>query len=143
MNEVSVKLLKEVNSGFKNATDSFGQVREFVKDETLLALIDDYSQKHAEIGDQCHQMLNDQGEDEKDPPSVAKAVMRFTTEVKMMVDGDDSHAADLLADGCYLGIKSLINYIRQYKEAGQQELSLASRLIGLEFELYRKLMAYL
>ena len=99
MNEDSVKLLKEVNSGCKNATDSFGQVRELVKDETLLALIDDYSQKHAEIGDQCHQMLNDQGEDEKDPPSVAKAVMRFTTEVKMMVDGDDSHAADLLQYG--------------------------------------------
>lgn len=143
MNEDGIKLLKEVNSGCKNATDSFGQVKEFVKDETLMALIDDYNEKHVKIGDECHQLLNDSGKDEKDPPSVAKAMMWFTTEVKMLMDSDDSHIAELLADGCNMGIKSLSRYIRQYREAGQQELSLASRLIGLEFELYRKLMAFL
>ena len=122
MHEEGIKLLKEVNSGCKNATDSFGQVREFVKDETL---------------------LNDQGKDEKDPPSVAKAMMWVTTEVKMLVDDDDSHIAELLADGCNMGIKSLSRYIRQYKKAGQRELALAGSLIDLEFELYKKLMAYL
>ena len=143
MNEDSVKLLKAVNSGCKNATDSFGQVREFVKDETLLALIDDYSQKHAEIGDQCHQMLNDQGEDEKDPPSVAKAVMRFTTEVKMMVDGDDSHAADLLADGCNMGIKSLNRYLNQYEGAENSAKKTCKELISIEEQLCEDLKCYL
>ncbi len=143
MHEEGIKLLKEVNSGCKNATDSFGQVREFVKDETLLALIDAYNEKHVKIGDECHQLLNDQGKDEKDPPSVAKAMMWVTTEVKMLVDDDDSHIAELLADGCNMGIKSLSRYIRQYKKAGQRELALAGSLIDLEFELYKKLMAYL
>ena len=42
-----------------------------------------------------------------------------------------------------MGIKSLSRYIRQYKKAGQRELALAGSLIDLEFELYKKLMAYL
>lgn len=143
MNEDSIKLLKEINSGCKNATDSFGQVLEFVKDSKLAQLIKNYNEEHVKIGDECHQMLNDNGKDEKDPPTMAKAMMWFTTEVKMMVDDDDSHIADLLANGCHMGIKSVSKYLNQYKKAGQDEVSLAGKLIRLEMELYKQLMEFI
>lgn len=143
MNEDSVRLLKEVNAGCKNATDSFGQVMDFVKDEKLKVLIDKYNKKHVKIGDQCHQMLNDHGMDEKDPPTMAKAMMWFTTEVKMLIDDDDSRIAKLLADGCNMGIQSLNKYMNEYEQAGQEETELASRLVDIETELYDKLMPFM
>ncbi len=143
MNEDSIKLLREVNSGCKNATDSFGQVMEFIKDNGMLAMVKEYNEKHVKIGDTCHQLLNENGENEKDPSSIAKAFMWFTTEVKMMVDDDDSHIAELLADGCNMGMKSLSRYIRQYEKAGQKEKELARHLIQIEMELYEKLLNYL
>ncbi len=143
MNEDSIRLLREVNAGCKNATDSFGQVMEFIRSDGLLDMVKEYNEKHVKIGDTCHQLLNESGEDEKDPSSIAKAFMWFTTEVKMMMDDDDSHIAELLADGCNMGIKSLSRYVRQYEKAGQEEKDLARRLIELEMELYRKLLCYL
>lgn len=143
MNEDGIKLLKEVNSGCKNATDSFEQVMDFVKDQELKALIENYDKKHIKIGDECHQLLNDNGKDEKDPPTMAKAMMWFTTEVKMLMDDGDGHIAELLADGCNMGIKSLNKYLNQYKKAGQEEVDLASRLIDIESELYDKLMPFM
>ena len=143
MNEDSIRLLREVNEGCRNAVNSFSQVMEFIKDDDLREIAADYKKRHAAIGTRCHSLLGRAHEEEKDPPSVAKAVMWFTTEVRMMIDDDDSHAADLLADGCNMGIKSLSRYLRQYPDAGQEARSLAGTLIELEMELYKKLLAFL
>ena len=143
MNEDSIRLLREINAGCKNATNSFEQVIEFVKDCELKELIQEYEKEHALIGDIAHQLLNNDGEEEKDPPSMAKAMMWFTTEIKMMMDDDDSRAAELLFDGCHMGIKSLGKYLRQYETAGERERALAGRLMNLEMELYKNLVRFL
>ena len=139
MHEDSINLLQEINAGCKNASNSFEQVSEFVSDPKLKELIEQYEKEHALIGDIAHQLLNNDQVDEKDPPSIAKAMMWFTTEVKMLVDDDNSRIAELLADGCNMGIKSLSRYLNQYKEAGQKERALAGRLMNLEMELYKKI----
>ncbi len=68
MNEDSIKLLKEVNAGCKMATDSMEQLMDFAKDKNLKQLIEIYDEEHIKIGDQCHQLLNQYGKNEKDPP---------------------------------------------------------------------------
>jgi hypothetical protein len=143
MNEDSIRLLREVNSGCKNATDSFGQVLDFIKEKKLRKVVEKYNEVHVDIGDECHVLLNECGVDEKDPPSMAKAMMWITTEMKMMMDSDDSHIADLLADGCNMGIKSLSKYLRQYPDADIRASRLAGKLIDTELELYKKLLAYM
>ena len=143
MNEDSIRLLREVNEGCKNAVNSFSQVMDFIKDDDLREIAADYEKRHAAIGTRCHSLLGRAHKEEKDPLSVAKAVMWFTTEVKMMIDDDDSHVAELLADGCNMGIKSLSRYLRQYPDAGQEARGLAGKLIELEMELYKKLLAFL
>lgn len=143
MNEDSIRLLREVNAGCKNAVNSFDQVVEFVKEQDLKDLIEEYRKEHELIGDIAHQLLNNDGEDEKDPPSMAKAMMWFTTEVKMMMSDDDGRIAELLLDGCHMGIKSLGKYLREYENADQKERALAGRLMNLEMELYKKLMVFL
>ena len=46
MEEQTGKLLKECSSGCKMAINSLNQVRDFVKDEKLHQLLDEYDKKH-------------------------------------------------------------------------------------------------
>ena len=57
MNEDTVSLLKECNSGCKSATSSMEQVLGYVKNEKLPALIKKYDEKHIKAGDECHELL--------------------------------------------------------------------------------------
>lgn len=91
---------------------------------TLKASLRSTSKEHELIGDISHQLLNNGGADEMDPPSLAKAMMWVTTEVKLLMDDEDRKAAELLVDGCHMGIKSLSRYLREYKNAGEKERAL-------------------
>ena len=64
-------------------------------------------------------------------------------EYLMMMSDDDSRVAELLIDGCHMGMKSLGKYLRQYENADQKERALAGRLMNIEMELYKKLMVFL
>ena len=47
MNQDSIELLKQCNSGCKNGTNSMEQVMDYVKDDKLEKLINDYNKKIA------------------------------------------------------------------------------------------------
>ena len=70
MNNDTINLLKECNAGCKSATNSMEQVMSYVKNEKLKALIDKYNDSHIKLGDECHNMLNELGEQEKDPQKI-------------------------------------------------------------------------
>ncbi|MGC2872058.1 hypothetical protein ACDL92_02015 [Ihubacter sp. mB4P-1] len=143
MKEDSVRLLREVNEGCKTAMDSFKQIKEFVAEGALAQLIDEYDRQHQEIGLLCKRLLAEAGEEGKEPGAMAKAMMRLMTEFKMMTEQEDSKAAEILLDGCHAGIKSLGRLLRQYPTAGLEEKSIAERLIDIELDLYKKLLAFL
>jgi hypothetical protein len=106
-------------------------------------LIDEYNDKHIKLGDECHQMLNELDEEEKDPDKMAKTFSWISTEVKLMMDGNSQKIAELMIDGCNMGIKSLSKYINQYKNASNKSVDLAKRLIKIEQEFMNELLKYL
>ena len=137
------KLLKECNAGCKSATNRIEQILEFVKDSNLKKMLIDYNQKHIDIGDKCHELLNDINEDEKDPKFIAKTMAWFSTEIKLMLDNTNSEIADLLIDGCNMGIKSLNKYINSYPTASTNVVDLTKKLIEIEENMREDLYAYL
>ncbi len=143
MNEDSINLLKECNAGCKSATNSMEQVEPFINNEELRSVIDKYNDKHIKIGDKCHEMLNEMEENEKDPHTIAKVFSWVSTEVKLMVDDDSSKIAQLMVDGCNMGIKSVSKYINQYKNASKEIMSLAKNLVKIEQEFMDDLLVFL
>ncbi len=131
MNSDSINLLKECNSGCKNATDSMEQVLPFVKEEKLKKIIEDYDKKHIKIGDECHKILNREGESEEDPNKLTMAMAWFGTEVKLMVDG------------CNMGIKSLSKFNNKYRNAESEIKDLVFELISIEQDFMNELLAFL
>lgn len=143
MNEDTINLLKECNAGCKSATNSMEQVQPYIENEQLKSIIDGYNNKHIKIGDECHQMLNVYHEEEKDPQVSAKAFSWISTEMKLMMNNDDHKIADIMTDGCNMGIKSVSGYINKYKTASKESVDLAKKLVKMEQEFMNELLGYL
>lgn len=143
MSKDTIDLLKECNAGCKSATNSMEQIQAYLKEGKLKSLIDHYNQQHIKIGDECHTLLNQEGEEEKDPTMAAKAFSWISTEIKLMVNSDEAKIADIMVKGCDMGIKSLEKYLNQYQEADSKSRHLTEKLIALEEKFRDELYGYL
>jgi hypothetical protein len=65
------------------------------------------------------------------------------TNVKMAIDHSDSVIADLMTDGCNMGVKSLNKYLNQYEAADERSKDIAKRLINLEEKLAVDIRSFL
>ena len=55
--------------------------------------------------------------------------------VKLALNDSDHKIADLITDGCNMGIKSLNKYLNKYKAADEVSKDITKRLINLEEKL--------
>lgn len=143
MNEDTINLLKECNAGCKSGTNSMEQVMPFIENQQLKAIIDKYNDQHIKLGDVCHEMLNAYHEEELDPKVSAKAFSWISTEMKLMINNDTHEIADIMIDGCNMGIKSVSGYINKYKDASKESVNLAKKLVKTEQEFMNELLQYL
>ena len=57
------------------------------------------------------------------------------TNMKLSWDESDATIADLMTDGCNMGVKSLSKYLNQYQAADETSKNITKRLIRLEEQL--------
>ena len=57
------------------------------------------------------------------------------TNLKLSMHESDHTIADLITDGCNMGVKSLNRYLNQYKAADENSKDITKRLINLEEKL--------
>ena len=88
-------------------------------------------------------MLRSRRDQGKEPSPMAKSMSWLRTNVMLTVKKDDATVADLMTDGCNMGVKSLHRYLNQYPRADAASRDVARRLIGAEESLIRELRPYL
>lgn len=142
-NDDTVKLLKECNAGVKTAVASIDEVLDHIKDEKLKNILTTSKEEHEKIGDATHARLVVLQDDDKEPNPMAKAMSWLKINGKLLVHEEDNVVADLMLDGCHMGIKSVAKYMNQYKAADEEAKDQAKKLIALEKQLMEELMAYL
>ncbi len=142
MNDTAA-LLKECNAGCKTAVNRMEQMETYVKDPELSQLLDRFRDRHTRLGEACHALLSDLGMSEKDPRPLPDAMAKMGVAMKMAISPDTPHIADLLEDGCTMGIKSLARFRNQYPAASEQAKRITGELIDLECEMARELLAFL
>lgn len=143
VNDDTISLLRECNAGLKMAVDSFDDVMPTVTDDNLRKLLRESHDTHEKLGDEMHVLLNEYNHDEKDPNQMAQVMSWIKTNFKLMTNPTNEEVADLMTDGCNMGIKSLSKYLNKYSEAEEKVKSLTKKLIGLEEKLAVELRAYL
>ena len=67
----------------------------------------------------------------------------MSTNVKLLTGDVDEKIADIVTDGCNMGIKSIAKYLNQYPAATGDIKDLANQLIKIEEKLLHELRPYL
>ncbi|MBQ7346710.1 MAG: hypothetical protein IJW55_02005 [Clostridia bacterium] len=139
----TVKLLRECDAGVKMGVASIDEVMEYVKADLLKKLLSDCKNEHDKLNEEIQSLLDKYRDDGKEPNPIAKGMSWVKTNVKLAVNESDHTVADLITDGCNMGVKSLNRYLNQYKAADEVSKDIAKRLINLEEKLAIDIRQYL
>ena len=111
----TVKLLRECDAGVKMGISSIDDVIEYVSDKNF--------KNDLMVCRQEHEKLN--------------------SEIQQQLDNSDGTVADLITDGCNMGVKSLNRYLNEYKAADEVSKDICKRLINQEEQLGERIRCYL
>ncbi len=139
----TVKLLKECDAGTKMAVSSIDDVLEKVQDSELKSLLQESKSHHEKLETEISSMLRNHNAEEKEPNPMAKGMSWMKTNMKMTMDNSDSTVADLITDGCNMGVKTLNRYLNQYKAADEESKAICGKLISIEEQLCKDMRTYL
>lgn len=143
MEKDTTKLLRECNAGIKMGIDSIEEVLERVEDRGFYALLKTCKDEHIQLETETGELLQEYGMESKEPNPMAKGMSYLKTNVKTAMEPGDKTIADLITDGCNMGVKSLKRYLNQYAAADKRVKDIAERLIKLEKDLTNDIAAYL
>lgn len=139
----TIKLLRECDAGVKMGTASIDDVLEHVESEDLYKKLTKCKDEHERLQTEIQQHLDRFRDEGKDPNPIAKGMSWMKTNVKLGMEDSDATIADLMTDGCNMGVKSLNRYLNQYKAADEVTKDIAKRLINLEEKLAVDIRDYL
>ena len=131
----TIKLLRECDAGIKMGISSIDDVLGHVENKDLYDMLSKCKEEHGELQCKIQKLLGDYKDEGKDPNPIAKGMSWMKTNVKLGMEAQDSTIADLMTDGCNMGVKSLSKYLNQYKAADEQSKDITKKLIRLEDEL--------
>lgn len=131
----TIKLLRECDAGIKMGISSINDVLEYVKSEELRRFLTECRGKHDELSVEIEKLLCKYHDEGKDPNPMAKGMSWMKTNVKLGFDMSDQTIADLMTDGCNMGVKSLNRYLNQYEAASEEAKEITKKLIDLEEKL--------
>lgn len=139
----TIKLLRECDAGVKMGISSIDDVLDDVKSVKLKEYLVNCKNEHIELDREINQLLDKYHDDGKDPNPMAKGMSWIKTNMKLAMKESDETIADLMTDGCNMGVKSLNKYLNQYSAADEVTKDIAKRLINLEEKLAIDIRKYL
>ncbi|MFG6393624.1 MAG: hypothetical protein K1W24_05495 [Lachnospiraceae bacterium] len=142
-NNDTIQLLKECDSGTKMAVESIDEILGRVKKTELRDVLNESRMHHEKLGNELHSLLLGHNSEEQEPAPIAKGMSWLKTNFKMAMDESDATIANIITDGCNMGVKSLHMYMNQYKGADSTSKDICSRLISIESKLCEDMQPYL
>ncbi|MBE6750436.1 MAG: hypothetical protein E7560_04665 [Ruminococcaceae bacterium] len=131
----TVRLLRECDAGVKMGVSSIDDVLEYTSDRELKKLLSDCKDEHEKLNRELQELLEKYKDEGKEPNPIAKGMSWMKTNMKLTLNESDSTIADLITDGCNMGVKSLNKYLNEYKAADEVSKDICKRLINLEEKL--------
>ena len=131
----TIKLLRECDAGVKMGITSIEDVTPHVRSEKLSQMLNTCKTEHEKLQYEIQEKLDRFQDSGKDPNPIAKGMSWMKASLKLGMEDSDSTVADLMTDGCNMGVKSLNRYLNQYKAADEFSKDISKRLINLEEKL--------
>ena len=139
----TIKLLRECDAGIKMGVASIDDVLGHVHSQKLKQILTECKRRHETLKSELQQRLDRFGDEGKNPNPIAKGMSWMKTNMKLNMEATDATIAELMTDGCNMGVKSLARYLNQYKAADEVSKDIAKKLIHLEAQLAEDIRDYL
>lgn len=139
----TVKLLRECDAGVKMGISSIDDVLDYVRSEEFKRQLTKCKAEHEKLEREIDDLLNKYHDDGKAPSPMAQGMSWIKTNVKLAMNESDGTIADLMTDGCNMGVKSLSKYLNQYKNASEESKNIARQIITSEKSLNEVLRYHL
>lgn len=139
----TVRLLRECDAGVKMGIAAIDDVLNDVESEKLRTKLVDLKDDHQKLNADVQKLLGKYHDDGKNPNPLVKGMSQMKTIFKVAADRSDKTIADLMVDGCDMGVKSLSRYLNQYQAADEESKELAKRLIKIEADFSEEARSFL
>ena len=131
----TIRLLRECDAGVKMGISSIEDVLDYVRADSLKKFLSECKREHEVLEQEIRTLLDRYQDDGKEPNPMAKSMSWVKTNVKLAMNESDETIADLMTDGCNMGVKSLNKYLNKYEAADETSKKITKRLIRLEENL--------
>lgn len=122
---------------------SIDEVLEYVHSDSLRKYLSECKREHDKLNSEILELLDKYKDEGKEPNPIAKGMSWVKTNMKLVMHESDATIADLITDGCNMGVKSLNKYLNQYKAADEVSKDITKRLINLEEKLAIDIRSFL
>ena len=139
----TIKLLRECDAGVKMGVTSIDDVLGYVGNEKFQKLLTTCKEEHEKLDREIQGQLDKFQDEGKEPAAMAKGMSWLKTNVMLAMNDSDHTVADLMTDGCNMGVKSLNKYLNKYEAADEVSKDICKRLINLEEKLAVDIRGYL
>ena len=139
----TIKLLRECDAGIKMGVSSIDDVLDHVQSHKLKQMLTECKRRHEVLKEELQELLDRYQDEGKNPNPIAKSMSWMKTNLKMNLQESDATIADLMTDGCDMGVKSLSRYLNQYAAADEKSKDICKKLIQVEAQLAVDLRDYL
>jgi gas vesicle protein len=139
----TIKLLRECDAGIKMGVSSIDEVLDYVSNKDLREALKQCKEKHQRLQEEVEELLHQYQDQGKEPNPMAKSMSWIKTNVKLIVDESDATIADLITQGCNMGVKSLNKYLNQYQAADEKTKDITKKLIKQEEDLTHSIRQFL
>ena len=139
----TVKLLRECDAGVRMGISSIEDMAGRVKSRELSGCLARCRQEHQQLEREIRARLDRFHDKGKAPALMAQSMSKLKTGFRLGSDPSDQTVADLMTDGCNMGIKSLSRYLNQYRAADEISKDITKKLIRQEEALAIDLRRFL
>ena len=139
----TIKLYRECDAGIKMGVSSIDDVLGYVDSKRLSQCLTNSKNEHIKLKDEIQAYLDKYHDDGKEPNPMAKSMSWLKTNIKLTLNDSDKTIADLMIDGCDMGVKSLSKYLNQYAAADENSKNFAKKLIKIEEQLSTDMRQFL
>ncbi len=143
IHEDTVKLLRECEKGVDMGIDSIDTVMDSVSSDRMKENLNFCKDEHNRLKEEIGSMLKEYHDEVKEASPLVKGMSYMKTKMTLMMNSSDHKIADLMIDGCNMGVKSLSKYLNEYAAASERSKDIAKKLIALEEKLAADLRTYL
>ncbi len=139
----TIRLLRECDAGIKMGVSAIDDVLQYVKSDELKKFLNDNRDEHDRLDTKLQELLDKYKDDGKEPNPIAKGMSWMKTNMKLTMNESDGTIADLITDGCNMGVKSLSKYLNEYAAADEESKDICKKLIKLEEKLTDQMRDFL